>query len=200
MGAQANPVELTTGAVEPAPRHVAIIMDGNGRWARARGLPRTEGHRRGIEAVRRAVRFAGSRGIETLTLFSFSSENWSRPAAEVEDLLNLLRLFIRRDLNELKSNGVRIRVIGERAGLPGDILGLINQAENETENNNGLCLVVAFNYSGRDELVRCARRIARQALESGIEVDEIDYRTVESALDTTGLPDPDLIVRTSGEK
>ena len=145
-----------------APRHVAIIMDGNGRWAQTRGLSRTEGHRRGVEAVKRAAKFAGDHGIDYLTLFSFSSENWSRPQEEIDDLLNLLRYFIRRDLNDLSKENVRIRVIGSRQRIPGDILGMIDEAERKTAANTGLNLVVAFNYGSRDEIVRAAVRIAER--------------------------------------
>ena len=142
------------------PRHVGIIMDGNGRWAGERGLPRTEGHRHGVDAVRRAVRAAMELGLDHLTLFSFSSENWSRPASEIQFLFGLLRNFIRRDLADLHSNGVRVTVIGEREGLPKDILGLIEEAERLTAGNSALRLVVAFNYGARDELARATRRIA----------------------------------------
>ena len=145
---------LSTPAV---PRHVAIIMDGNGRWAAARGLPRVEGHRRGVEALRRTVRAAGEIGIEVLTIFSFSSENWSRPAAEIGELMGLLRRFIRNDLAELHSSGVRVRVIGERAGLEADIGRLLIEAEELTKDNTGLTLVVAFNYGARQEIARAAR-------------------------------------------
>ncbi len=144
-----------------APRHVAIIMDGNGRWASARGLPRVEGHRRGVEALRRTIRAAGDIGIKVLTIFSFSSENWSRPAAEVGELMGLLRRFIRNDLAELHKSGVRVRIIGERAGLDADIGPLLVEAEELTKDNAGLTLVVAFNYGARQEIARAARRIAR---------------------------------------
>src|ERR687888_1593486 len=145
-----------------APRHVAIIMDGNGRWAAARGLPRSEGHRRGVEALRRTVRAAGELGVGYLTIFSFSSENWSRPPAEVRDLMALLRRFIRNDLAELHGNNVRVRVIGERDGLAPDILRLLAEAEDLTRENEGLILVVAFNYGARQEIARAARRMAEE--------------------------------------
>ncbi|MGQ7791913.1 isoprenyl transferase [Faunimonas sp. B44] len=199
-------VSVPATLVEPAPaperlpRHVAIIMDGNGRWARARGLPRVEGHRRGVEVVRRAVRYAGTRGIEVLTLFSFSSENWSRPEAEIQDLLNLLRFFIRRDLAELKQNGVRVRVIGERASLPEDIRELIALAEAETAENSALQLQVAFNYGARDEIVRAARRIAERVAAGEMRPQDISQDVFKAHLDTGGMPDPDLVIRTSGEK
>ncbi|MCB1486133.1 MAG: isoprenyl transferase [Bauldia sp.] len=181
------------------PVHVAIIMDGNGRWAEARGLPRSEGHRRGVEAVRRTVTAASDLGVKYLTLFSFSSENWSRPPAEVEFLFGLLRMFIRRDLARLHRQGVRIQVIGSRDGLPKDIAGLIDEAEAKTAANTGLCMVVAFNYGGRDEITRAARRIAAKVAEGGVDPDEIDEAMFAAHLDTAKMPDPDLLIRTSGE-
>src|SRR5437763_5636601 len=137
-----------------APRHVAIIMDGNGRWAAARGLPRSEGHRRGVEALRRTVRAAGEIGIQVLTIFSFSSENWLRPPAEVRELMGLLRRFIRHDLAELHGHKVKVRVIGQRNGLDPDIRRLLEEAEELTRGNTGLTLVVAFNYGARQEIAR----------------------------------------------
>jgi undecaprenyl diphosphate synthase len=183
-----------------APRHVGIIMDGNGRWAHRHGLPRGEGHRRGVEALRRAVRFAGRRGIRYLTLFSFSSENWSRPDEEIEGLFNLVRIFIRSDLAELRRNDVRVRVIGERRGLPTDIRSLIDEAEGQTAPNCGLQLVVAFNYGARDEIVRAARELAARVGRGELASSAIDHRIFAQALDTDGIPDPDLIIRTSGEQ
>jgi undecaprenyl diphosphate synthase len=182
------------------PRHVGIIMDGNGRWARAHGLPRGEGHRRGVEALRRAVRFAGRRGLRFLTLFSFSSENWSRPTEEIQGLFNLLRVFIQTDLAELHCNNVRVRVIGERGSLPVDIRALIEETESKTAQNTGLQLVVAFNYGARDEIARAARELARRVARGEMSPEEIDQATFEEALDTVGIPDPDLILRTSGEQ
>src|SRR5215831_12423201 len=145
-----------------SPSHVAIIMDGNGRWAASRGLPRVEGHRRGVEALRRVVRAAHELGIVYLTIFSFSSENWSRPASEIGDLFGLLRRFIRNDLAMLHRDGVRVRVIGERAGLESDICALLNEAEELTRNNTRLTLVVAFNYGSRQEIASAAQRLARE--------------------------------------
>jgi undecaprenyl diphosphate synthase len=188
------------GARPPVPRHVGIIMDGNGRWARQHGLPRGEGHRRGVEALRCAVRYAGRRSIGYLTLFSFSSENWSRPDEEIEGLFNLVRIFVRSDLAELMRNNVRVRVIGERSGIPADIRLLIEEAECETEGNTGLQLIVAFNYGARDEIVRAARRLVERALQGELTPEAVDHRAFERALDTAGIPDPDLIVRTSGEQ
>ncbi|HAC58704.1 isoprenyl transferase [Parvibaculum sp.] len=182
------------------PRHVAIIMDGNGRWAAKRHLPRAAGHRQGVEAVRVIVRAAGELGIEYLTLYGFSSENWKRPADEVNDLMGLLRLYIRRDLAELHQNGVRIRIIGERDHLEADIVALIEEAEALTRNNARLQLVIAFNYGGQNEIASAVRKIAREVKAGRIEPDEITPDTVARFLDTAGVPDPDLIIRTSGEK
>lgn len=182
------------------PRHVAIIMDGNGRWAAGRGLPRFEGHRRGVEAVRRCVRLAGEFGIDYLTIFSFSSENWRRPHQEVSDLLGLLKLFVRTDLAELNANNVRLKVIGERDGLASDILSLLLDAEERTKANTGLTLVVAFNYGGRQEIVRAARILAEKVKAGEIEPDEITLDSFAEALDTRDIPDPDLVIRTSGEQ
>lgn len=181
------------------PVHVAIIMDGNGRWAAKRGLPRVEGHRRGVEAVRRAVRAAGDLGIRYLTLYSFSSENWRRPASEVADLLGLLKRFIRHDLAELHAANVRVRIIGEREGLSPDIRALLDEAEELTAANTGLVLAIAFNYGGRQEIVRAMRRLAHEVKAGRLDPDAIDMAAVEGCLDTRDIPDPDLVIRTSGE-
>ncbi len=182
------------------PRHVAIIMDGNGRWAAARGLPRAEGHRRGVEALRSTVRAAGELGIRYLTIFSFSSENWLRPKSEVEYLLGLLRRFIRHDLAELHSNNVRVRIIGEREGLATDIRHLLEEAEQLTRNNDGLDLIVAFNYGARQEMARAARRMAEKVARGEIKPEEITAELMARHLDSPDLADPDLIIRTSGEQ
>ena len=187
-------------SLEALPRHVAIIMDGNGRWALAHGMPRGEGHRRGVEALRRAVSFATRRGLGFLTLYSFSLENWSRPREEIEGLFNLVRHFIRNDLAELHRTDVRVRVIGERRGLPADICDLIVEAETLTRANQGLQLIVAFNYGARDEIVRAARLLAADVAAGRLSPDAIDQMTFERALDTMDIPDPDLIIRTSGEQ
>jgi undecaprenyl diphosphate synthase len=181
------------------PRHVAIIMDGNGRWAESRGLPRTAGHRMGVEAVRRTVRAAIELGIQYLTIFSFSSENWSRPASEIDDLMGLMRRFIRRDLAELHQNGVRIGVIGERDRVDPELLALIDDAVNLTSDNTALNLLIAFNYGSRAEIAKAARRLAERALDGQIKPDEITPDALAAALDTNGVPDPDLLIRTSGE-
>jgi undecaprenyl diphosphate synthase len=182
------------------PRHVAIIMDGNGRWAAARGLPRTEGHRRGVEALRATVRAAGEMGIQVLTIFSFSSENWSRPPAEVRDLMGLLRRFIRHDLAELHRSNVRVRVIGEREGLAPDIRRLLEEAEELTRNNDGLIVVVAFNYGARQEIARAARRLAADVLAGKLPLEAVTEEALASYLDAADLPDPDVVIRTSGEQ
>ncbi|MGH6673257.1 MAG: isoprenyl transferase [Xanthobacteraceae bacterium] len=182
------------------PRHVAIIMDGNGRWAAARGLPRVEGHRRGVEALRKTVRAAADIGISYLTIYSFSSENWSRPASEIRDLLGLLRRFIRNDLADLHSSNVRVRVIGEREDLARDIRLLLQEAEDLTRDNDGLTLVVAFNYGARQEIARAARRLAADVAAGRLSADAITSDMIARHLDMPDVPDPDVIVRTSGEQ
>jgi undecaprenyl diphosphate synthase len=182
------------------PRHVAIIMDGNGRWAAARGLPRGEGHRRGVEALRRTVRAAGDLGISILTIFSFSAENWSRPPSEIRELMGLLRRFIRNDLADLHRNGVHVRVIGDRDDLAPDIKGLLEEAEVLTKDNDKLTLVVAFNYGARQEIARAAQRLAAEAVAGRIAVADVTADKLATYLDAPDLPDPDLIIRTSGEQ
>ncbi len=186
-------------AERPLARHVAIIMDGNGRWAAERGLPRVEGHRQGVETVRRTVQAAMELGITHLTLFSFSSENWSRPQQEIHDLFGLLRRFVRRDLAELHKNGVKIRVIGARTGLEDDILRMLDDAVELTKDNTALNLTIAFNYGARDEIARAAQRIAEDAKVGAIDPSDVTPERFASYLDTAGLPDPDLLIRTSGE-
>jgi undecaprenyl diphosphate synthase len=178
------------------PVHVAIIMDGNGRWATARGLTRTAGHRKGIETVRRTVEMVGERGIPYPTLFGFSSENWRRPAAEVEDLMLLLRFYLRSEIAELHKQNVRLRVIGERDKLASDIVKLIERAEALTRDNTALNLTVALSYGGRQDLVQAARKLAA----SGVDPASIDENAFARALWTADLPDPDLLIRTSGEQ
>jgi len=189
------------GSVRPdRPVHIAIIMDGNGRWAAARGLPRAEGHRRGVEALRRVVRATRELGIGYLTIFSFSSENWSRPASEIGDLFGLLRHFIRNDLAILHRDGVRVRIIGEREGLDPDIRALLNEAEDLTRGNTRLTLVVAFNYGARQEIAKAAQKLAREVAEGRRDPASIDADTLGRYLDAPDIPDPDLIIRTSGEQ
>jgi len=190
--------ELREG--EPrTPRHVAIIMDGNGRWAAERGLPRALGHRQGVEAVRRTVSACIELGIRFLTIYSFSSENWSRPPEEVDDLMGLMKRFTRRDLAELYRNGVRISVIGERTHVDNELLALIDEARDITAGNDTLDLIIAFNYGSRNEIAKAARRLAVEVAAGRLEPHEIDSETLGRALDTAGFPDPDLLVRTSGE-
>jgi undecaprenyl diphosphate synthase len=182
------------------PRHVAIIMDGNGRWAAARGLPRVEGHRRGVEALRRTVRAAADLGISVLTIFSFSSENWSRPPSEISDLMALLRRFIRKDLVELHKSNVRVRIIGVRESLDRDIRLLLQEAEDLTRDNDGLTMVVAFNYGARQEIAEAARRLAIEVAAGRLAADEVTPERLGSYLHAPDIPDPDVIIRTSGEQ
>ncbi len=189
-----------TGPRRSVPAHVGIIMDGNGRWAAARGMPRLEGHRRGVEALRATVKSASDLGVRYLTVYSFSSENWTRPIEEVSDLMGLLKRFIRKDLADLHRNGVRVRIIGERDRLTHDIRTLLSDAEELTHNNGGLVLVVAFNYGSRQEIAGAMRRIAEGVASGAIDLASIGPETVSAHLDTAGIPDPDLIIRTSGEQ
>jgi undecaprenyl diphosphate synthase len=184
----------------PLPRHIAIIMDGNGRWAQARGLPRIAGHRRGAEAVRRTVTAAGELGIPYLTLFGFSSENWKRPLEEVDDLMGLLRHYLRGEIAELHRNGVRLRVIGERGRLASDIVTLIDNAEELTRDNCGVNLTIALSYGGRAEIIAVMRMLAVQAAAGRLPPDAIDEAVISQHLFTADIPDPDLLIRTSGEQ
>jgi undecaprenyl diphosphate synthase len=178
---------------------VALIMDGNGRWAKQRGLPRAMGHRQGVEAVRRTVRAAIELGISYLTIYSFSSENWSRPASEIDDLMGLIKRFIRRDLADLHKHGVCIRVIGDRASLEPEMRQLIDEAQALTAGNTAINLVVAFNYGSRAEIAAAARRLAERVGRGEMQARDIDERSLGQELDTRGIPDPDLLIRTSGE-
>ena len=190
------------GASTPCrtPAHVGIIMDGNGRWAAARGMPRLEGHRRGVEALRATVKAASDLGVRFLTVYSFSSENWARPAQEVSDLMGLLKHFIRKDLADLHRTGVRVRISGERARLLPDLRALLDDAEALTRRNDGLVLVVAFNYGSRQEIASAMRRIAERVAAGALDPASIDPDIVAAHLDTADIPDPDLIIRTSGEQ
>ncbi len=181
------------------PTHVAIIMDGNGRWAQARGLPRVAGHRQGAEAVRRTVRAAADLGVRYLTLYSFSSENWKRPMAEVEQLMELLRRYLRSEIAELYEQGVRLRVIGDRDRLAPDIVRLIDEAESTTRDNDRLTLVMALSYGSRQEMAAAARAIAREAAAGRLDPEAVDEDCFASHLFTSDIPDPDLLIRTSGE-
>jgi undecaprenyl diphosphate synthase len=182
------------------PRHVAIIMDGNGRWATSHGLPRFEGHRRGAEAVRRTVTAARELGIEALTIYSFSSENWSRPEEEIGQLMGLLKRFIRSDLKELHANNVRLRIIGEGHPTDPEVQGLLDEAETLTRANTGVTLTVAFNYGSRNEIARAAQSFARQVAAGTLRPEDITPERFDDALDTAGLPPLDLVIRTSGEQ
>lgn len=188
------------GAVEGTPRHVAIIMDGNGRWATKRSLPRVAGHRAGMESVRRVVRAADERGISYLTLFSFSTENWTRPVEEVSELMGLLKFFIRSDLAALHRQNVRIRVIGAREGLAREIAALLDEAEGLTRANTGLTLVIAFNYGGRAEIAEASRKLAQEVAAGRLVPEEITEEMLGAALPSADIPDPDLVIRTSGEQ
>ena len=181
-------------------KHVAIIMDGNGRWAKARGLDRSAGHREGVDAARRAVKAARNFGLSHLTLYSFSTENWRRPAGEIRDLMALLRKFIGDDLPSLKREGVKVTVIGDKNNLDVDLRLLVSRAERETAANQTFHLQIAFNYGGRDELVRAARQVALDFSSGKLEKSDLNETTLSQYLDTGSLPDPDLVIRTSGEK
>ncbi len=179
--------------------HVAIIMDGNGRWAEAKGVSRLDGHRAGVDAARRAVEAARDEGIRTVTLYSFSTENWSRPDWEVRHLLGLLRHFFRDDLGKLAKEGVRVRILGDHESLPPDIRSLVDEAEATTLNNDQFTLQIAFNYGGRDEIVRAATKLVAKAAKGALQPEDVTEEALSVHLDTSGVPDPDLIVRTSGE-
>lgn len=187
------------GSTRDHPRHVAIIMDGNGRWAAERGLPRSLGHRSGVEAVRRTVEAAIELQIPYLTIYSFSSENWSRPAEEIDDLMGLMKRFIRRDLAELHKNNVRLLVIGEEENVESEMAALIQEARDLTRANTGLTLVIAFNYGARTEIAKAARRLAEKVAAGTLAPKDITPQLFERALDTADIPDPDVLIRTSGE-
>jgi undecaprenyl diphosphate synthase len=199
MGAAAQPIAAPEGGAG-VPRHVGIIMDGNGRWAAARGLPRALGHKAGAEAARRAVEAASKAGVGWLTLFAFSSENWRRPAEEVRDLTALMRHYLNTEVSRLAKEGVRLRVIGERERFGADTVRLIERAEARTEANTGLNLNVALSYGGRAEIAAAAREIARRAAAGTLDPEAVDQAMFGSFLNTAGMPDPDLIIRTSGEQ
>ncbi len=181
------------------PQHVAIIMDGNGRWATTRGLSRTEGHKKGAEAAQRVVEAARDMGIPYITLFSFSSENWNRPPAEIDDLMNLLRYYLTREMAEMKKNGARLLVIGDRTKLPQDIVNIILKVEDETKDNRRITVVIALSYGGRQDIVFAARELARLAKANEVDIEKIDEDIFSRYLMTRGIPDPDLMIRTSGE-
>ena len=197
----AEPRPLHSGSDDAAvPRHVAIIMDGNGRWAKARGLPRSAGHRAGAEAARKAVRAAGEAGVECLTLYAFSSENWRRPAAEISDLTGLLRFYIKRELESLHKEGIRLKIIGDHRAFDSDVATLVDAAVTRTAKNRRMTLAIALNYGARGELVNAARALAEKAAAGTLDPAAIDETAIEAALDTHDLPPLDLLIRTSGEQ
>lgn len=183
-----------------APLHVAIVMDGNGRWAKRRGLPRQVGHPKGVDAIRRVVEAAPDQGVRWLTLYAFSTENWRRPAGEVAEVMRLLKLYVNSDLDKLAREGVRVRILGRRDGLPPDIAEIVERAERQTAHNDRFFLQVAFNYGGRADLVDAARALAKEAAEGRLDPETIDEDAVSRRLSTGGTPDPDLVIRTSGEQ
>jgi undecaprenyl diphosphate synthase len=195
------PAEGDAGAAAElrVPRHLAIIMDGNGRWAKARGLPRTAGHKQGAEAARRAVRAAAEIGIECLTLYAFSSENWRRPATEINDLTGILRFYIQRELENLHKEGVRIKVLGDHRAFAPDVARMVDHAVERTAGNERMTVAVALNYGARGELVRAMQALAQRVATGGIAPAEINEALIDAELDTNGLPPLDLMIRTSGE-
>jgi undecaprenyl diphosphate synthase len=199
-GLSANPVASAASGTGGGPRHVAIIMDGNGRWAKRRFLPRVAGHRAGAEAVRKTVTAAADLGLSALTLYAFSSENWRRPAEEVSDLMGILRHYLRAEVEELHRNGIRLRTIGDIGGLSGDLIDLIRDGVERTAGNRRLDFVLALNYGGQDELVRAVRDIAGAVADGSLAAGDIDAAAIESRLDTSDLPPLDLLIRTSGER
>jgi len=191
-----------TDADAPAavPRHVAIIMDGNGRWAKARGLPRSAGHRAGAEAARKALRAAGEAGVECLTLYAFSSENWRRPKAEISDLTALLRYYVKKELKDLHKEGIRLRVLGDPKAFESDVAKMVEQAVETTKGNERMTLAIALNYGSRAELIGVAQRLAAAVASGELTPEAIDEGRIDAALDTGGLPPLDLLIRTSGEQ
>jgi undecaprenyl diphosphate synthase len=182
------------------PNHVAIILDGNGRWAKAKGLPRTSGHIQGAKTVEQICEDAYNMGIKYLTVYAFSTENWKRPDSEVETLMNLLRSYMKNSIKRSMKNNMCVRVIGDKTGLAQDLRESIEKLENETKNNTGLHFQIAINYGGRDELRRGITKLARKVASGEIMPDKIDEDAIENELDTAGLPSPDLMIRTSGEQ
>lgn len=182
------------------PQHIAIVMDGNGRWAEARGLSRSEGHRRGAEAAQQVVQTARDYGIKYLTLFTFSSENWARPTDEINDLMNLLRYYLKKETADMHKQGACLKVIGDRARLPEDVVRLIENAENVTKENTAITVQIALSYGGRQDILFAAKEMARQAITGRADIESQTEETFSHLLMTSGVPDPDLMIRTSGEK
>lgn len=200
MSSRSDQETSATAGLIPVPQHVAIIMDGNGRWAKKRGMPRTFGHRQGAETVKAVVRAAAELGVRYLTLYGFSTENWSRPADEVSELMSLMRHYVRGNIADLHKNGVRLKIIGERWRLDKDILEMIENAETLTENNDKITLTIAFSYGGRQELLHAVQAIAKDVAAGKLAPEAITETTLGNALMTADLPDPDLLIRTSGEQ
>ena len=197
--AQAAPPSPGAGGTR-VPRHVAIIMDGNGRWAKARGLPRAAGHRQGAEAARKVLRAAGEAGVECLTLYAFSSENWRRPEDEINDLMGLLRFYISRELEALHREGVRLKILGDHKAFQADVAKMVDHAVERTAGNERMTVAIALNYGSRAEMVQAARRMAERVEDGTIAPADIDEAAFEATLDTAGLPPLDLLIRTSGEQ
>lgn len=195
----AEPRPDSGGTLAAVPRHVAIIMDGNGRWAKARGLPRAAGHRQGAEAARKVLRAAGEAGVECLTLYAFSSENWRRPETEINDLMGLLRLYIQKELDALHGEGIRLKVLGDHKAFPPETARLVDQAVSKTAGNTRMTLAIALNYGARTELLRAVQGLAGRVEAGTLQPGDIDEGMIESALDTRDLPPLDLLIRTSGE-
>jgi undecaprenyl diphosphate synthase len=183
-----------------APLHVAIVMDGNGRWAKRRGLPRQVGHPKGVDAIRRVVEAAPDQGIRWLTLYAFSTENWRRPAGEVAEVMRLLKLYVNSDLEKLVREGVKVRILGRREGLPPDVAEIVERAERQTAHNDKFFLQVAFNYGGRADIVDAVRAVAADVAAGRMTAEDITDDVLQAKLSTAGLPAPDLVIRTSGEQ
>ncbi len=196
-----GPLQSTAGLSAPTygVRHIAIIMDGNGRWAKRKHLPRALGHKKGVEAVRNIVRVAGEMGVEVMTLYAFSSENWNRPEDEISDLMGLLRQYIQSDIDEFVEKGVRLKVIGDYRALDSDIVAMIDNAIEKTAGNDRMTLAVALNYGAQDEMLRAFQNIATAVKQGEVEPEEINLDHIASSLDTADLPPLDLLIRTSGE-
>jgi undecaprenyl diphosphate synthase len=193
-------VAISDDKGQARPRHIAIIMDGNGRWAKARGMPRTFGHKAGVDSLRKTVEAAGDLGLEVLTVYAFSTENWRRPEDEIDALFGLLRGFIKSDLDRLHKSGVRVRVLGQREGVPPDILTLFDNAEAKTASNTVMTLVIAFNYGGQVEIATAVQRIAQKVALGEVAPHDITPKLIASYLPSHEWPDPDLVIRTSGEQ
>lgn len=200
MAFQAVADSLPEGGQAPIPKHVAIIMDGNGRWAARNGMSRSRGHRKGADAVREAIEGAIHNGVQYLTLYAFSSENWNRPQEEVSDLMGLLKMYLKKEVRTLGKEGIRLKVIGRRDKLPSDIIKLIDQAEARTQDNRRLTVIIALSYGSRDEITHAAQEIAKSIAAGELNPEDVSEETIQRHLFTRGIPDPDLLIRTSGEQ